>query len=67
MTLKIERTARRQFTVFALSGRLEAGRIRELTELFGGEDQSVVMDLKELRLADRDARSDFWLSVRSTA
>jgi hypothetical protein len=55
MTLKIERTAKQRFTVFALSGRLEAGQITELTELFGGEDQSIVMDLKELRLADRDA------------
>jgi hypothetical protein len=55
MTLKIERTAKRQCTVFALSGRLEAGQITELTELFKGEDRSVVMDLRELRLADRDA------------
>jgi hypothetical protein len=34
MTLKIERAAREGFTVFVVSGRIEADHIDELKELF---------------------------------
>jgi hypothetical protein len=55
MTLRIERSARQRFTVFALSGRMEAEHVRELKGLFDSDYQNIVLDLRDLRLADRDA------------
>ena len=57
MTLKIERSAHRGFTIFALTGRLDKEHIPELERLFGARTDygKVVVDLKELRFADRDA------------
>jgi hypothetical protein len=57
MTLKIERSIRQEFTVFVLSGRFEAEHIEELEELFGLQKISpaIVLDLREIRLADRGA------------
>jgi hypothetical protein len=54
MTLRIERSKRQRFTVFALSGRMEAERIADLKELFDSESRNIILDLQELRLADRD-------------
>jgi hypothetical protein len=54
MTLRIERAARQGFTVFALSGRMEAKQVAELKELFGRDYRNVILDLRDLRLADRD-------------
>jgi hypothetical protein len=54
MTLRIERSARQGFTVFTLSGRMKAEQVAELKELFD-TDRSIILDLQELRLADRDA------------
>jgi predicted metal-binding protein len=55
MTLRIERSARQRFTVFSLSGRMEAEHVAELKELFDRDSRKIILDLRELRLADRDA------------
>jgi hypothetical protein len=57
MTLKIDRSMRQGFTVFALSGRFEAEHVEELEGLFGLQNggPAIVLDLKEMRLADRGA------------
>ena len=55
MTLRIERSARQRFTVFTLSGRMEVEHVAELKELFDSDDRNIILDLRELRLADRDA------------
>jgi predicted metal-binding protein len=55
MTLRIERSARQEFTVFTLSGRINAEQIAELKGLFDTEYQNIILDLREVRLADRDA------------
>ena len=56
MTLRVERSARHGFTVFALSGRIEAEHIPELKELFelGPNRQNIVLDLIDLKLVDRE-------------
>jgi hypothetical protein len=55
MTLRIERSARQRFTVFTLSGRMEAEQVAELKKLFDGDYQNIILDLWDVRLADRDA------------
>jgi predicted metal-binding protein len=55
MTLKIERSTRQIFTVFTLIGRMEAEHVAELQELFGDDYRFIVLDLEEVRLADRNA------------
>ena len=55
MTLRIERSARQRFTVFALSGRMEAEQVKELRELFDSDYGNIILDLRDLRLADREA------------
>ena len=55
MTLRIERSARQRFTVFTLSGRMEAEQVAELKKLFDRDYRNIILDLRELRLADRDA------------
>jgi DNA-directed RNA polymerase specialized sigma24 family protein len=56
MTLRVERSARHGFTVFALSGRIEAEHIAGLKELFelGLNHQRVILDLIDLKLVDRE-------------
>ena len=54
MTLRIERSARQRFTVFALSGRMEAEHVAELKELFDRDYRDIILDLRDLMLADRD-------------
>ena len=41
--------------MFTLSGRMEAEHVVELKELFDRDLQNIIVDLRELRLADRDA------------
>ena len=53
--LKIERSARGEFVVFSLSGRIEIEDMPELQRLFDAEDHNVIMNLKEVTLVDRDA------------
>jgi hypothetical protein len=55
MTLRIERSARQGFTVLTLSGRIKAEQVAELKELFDMDYRSIILDLQEVRLADRDA------------
>ena len=55
MTLRIERSARQRFTVFTLSGRMEAEQVGELKELLDRDYRNIILDLRDLRLADRDA------------
>jgi anti-anti-sigma regulatory factor len=55
MTLRIEISARERFTVFALSGRMEAEHVVELKELFDHDYRNIILDLHDLRLADCDA------------
>ena len=56
---KIQRSANREFVVFALSGRIKAARLAELQKLLESEavDHSLVLDLKEVKLVDRDVVS----------
>ena len=55
MTLRIERSERQRLTVFTLSGRMEAEQVTELKKLLDRDYQNIILDLRELRLADRDA------------
>src|SRR5712675_276382 len=55
MTLRIERSTRQRFTVFTLSGRMEAAQVPELKELFDRDYRNIILDLRDVRLADRDA------------
>ena len=55
MTLRIERSARQEFTVFLLSGRINAEQVAELKGLFDTDYRNIILDLREVRLADRDA------------
>jgi anti-anti-sigma regulatory factor len=55
MTLRIERSARQRFTVFTLSGRLEAEQVPELKQLLDHDYRNIILDLRDVRLADRDA------------
>ena len=55
MTFRIERSARQRFAVFSVSGRMEAEHVAELKELFDRDYRNIVLDLRDLRLADRDA------------
>jgi len=54
MTFRIERSERQGFTVFTLSGRMEAEQVAELKELFDADYRSIILDLREVRLADRE-------------
>jgi predicted metal-binding protein len=55
MTLRIERSVRQGITVFALSGRMNAEEVAELKALFDADYRTIVLDLRDVRLADRDA------------
>jgi hypothetical protein len=55
MTLRIERSVRQGIMVFALSGRMKAEGVAELKTLFNTDYRSIVLDLRDVRLADRDA------------
>jgi anti-anti-sigma regulatory factor len=55
MTLRIEKSARQRFTVFTLSGRMEAEQVPELKQLLDHDHRNIILDLRDVRLADRDA------------
>jgi hypothetical protein len=55
MTLRIERSVRHGITVFTLSGRMKAEEVAELKALFDADYKTIVLDLRDVRLADRDA------------
>jgi len=56
---KIQRSANGKVIVFTLSGRIKASRVDELQKLLESEadHHSLVLDLKEVKLVDRDAVS----------
>ena len=45
---------RQGFTVFTLSGRMKAEEVAELKVLFDVDYRTIVLDLRDVRLADRD-------------
>lgn len=55
MTLRIEKSARQRFTVFTLIGRMEVEHVAELRELFDHDYRNIILDLGDVRLADRGA------------
>jgi hypothetical protein len=55
MTLRIERSVRQGIMVFTLSGRMKADEVAELKALFDADYRTIVLDLRDVRLADRDA------------
>jgi len=55
MTLRIERSVRQGITVFTLSGHIKAEEVAELKALFDSDYRTIVLDLRDVRLADRDA------------
>jgi predicted metal-binding protein len=46
---------RQGITVFALSGRMNAEGVAELKALFDADYRNIILDLRDVRLADRDA------------
>jgi len=61
MTFRIETAARGRFTVFILSGRIEAPAIAELTRLFELQTnyRHIVLDLKDVGVVGRDVMRFF--------
>jgi anti-anti-sigma regulatory factor len=57
MTFKIERSLQDGLCVLRLSGRIQAEQVSELKQMFELEKNNprVVLDLQEVRLADREA------------
>ena len=56
MTLKIQRMVKRDGAIFSLCGRIDAKEVPELQRLMAAEGQKyVVLDLKEVKLIDREA------------
>ena len=55
--LKIRRSELDGYTIFALSGRIEAEHVSELHELLDAEAEptKVTLDLTEVKLVDREA------------
>ena len=46
---------RQRITAFTLSGRMTAEGVAELKALFDTDYRTIVLDLRDVRLADRDA------------
>ena len=61
MPFRIDTAARGRFTVFILSGGIEAQAITELRRLFEGETalRDIVFDLKDVSVIDRDVMRFF--------
>jgi anti-anti-sigma regulatory factor len=57
MAFRIETAARGRFSVFTLSGRIEAQAIAELERVFELQTdyRDIVVDLKDVSLVDREA------------
>jgi hypothetical protein len=54
MTFRIERSLRHGFTVFTLSGRIEAQQVSDLQEFFDTDHRNVILDLDDVRLVDHN-------------
>jgi anti-anti-sigma regulatory factor len=61
MAFRIETAARGRFSVFTLSGRIEAQAIAELERLFElqTDHRDIVVDLKDVSLVDREVMRFF--------
>jgi anti-anti-sigma regulatory factor len=59
MTLKIQKSADREFVTFTLSGRIEVRLTAELQKLIDIElgNRNIVLDMKEVQIVDRDTVS----------
>ena len=57
MTLRIQRSVERRLVVFILTGRIQADQVPDLEALLTSEssDRHVVLDLRQVKLVDRDA------------
>src|SRR5690242_2682094 len=55
MTLRIERSVRQGILVFTQSGQMKAEEVAELKEFVDADYRKIVLDLRDVRLADRDA------------
>lgn len=56
MTLKIQRSIKKDNAIFNLCGQIDAKELPELQRLLAAEEQEyVVLDLKEVKLIDREA------------
>jgi anti-anti-sigma regulatory factor len=57
MTLRIEISDERERVVFTLTGRIQADQVAELQTLLRRQvpDHNLVLDLREVKLVDRDA------------
>jgi anti-anti-sigma regulatory factor len=57
MTLRIQRSAEGEQVVFTLCGRIQAEQVEELHAHFksGSPRHDIVLDLKEVKLVDRNA------------
>ena len=57
MTLRIQRSMEHSSVIFTLTGRIQAEQVPELLALLASESplRKVLMDLKYVRLVDRDA------------
>jgi anti-anti-sigma regulatory factor len=57
MTLRIQRSTERELVVFSLTGRIQIEQVYELLALLRSQSSphSVVLDLQQVRLVDRDA------------
>ena len=55
--MRIQRSAQEKFVVFAVSGRIGMEELEELQRILQSEltDHSVLLDLKDVKLVDRDA------------
>ncbi len=54
MVLRIERAERPGLVAFVLSGRIELQHVVELQAQFAAQRQLITIDLKEVRLVDRE-------------
>ena len=54
MVLRIEGAEGRDSVVFLLSGRIELQHVAELEAQFAAQSQRITLDLKEVRLVDRE-------------
>ena len=52
--IRIETSVRREQVIFAVIGRIESNDLPELKRLIESHDPPVILDLKGVRLVDRD-------------
>jgi len=55
MVLRIERASRGQLVILRLSGRIQSEHVEELKSQMQGYPQTIVLDLADVKLVDRDA------------